>query len=51
MAELKELESLWVVTEGAHECARLWIRVCVNYAERETERRLWALHGIALTKH
>lgn len=36
------------------ECVHLWIHVCVcelyKDRERKTEWRLWALHGIALTK-
>lgn len=40
-----------VTKSAACERARLWIHACVNYAEGKTERRLRALHGIALTKH
>lgn len=43
MAELKQLESLWVVTKGAQS-------VCELYRGK-TEWRLWAQYGIALTKH
>lgn len=49
---MAELESLWVVTKDAlilYNCG--FMCVCVNYAGRKTEWRLWALHVIALIKH
>lgn len=49
-AELKELELLWLVTRDARTVYRCgFICVCVTYAERKTERRLKALHGIDKT--
>lgn len=54
VAELKELESLWVFTKGALSVYDWgFMCVCELYKDRgrKTEWRLWALHGIALTKH